>query len=116
MAYIRILILFRPKKYSTIWLDHGLKIHLSVDGHWLLPPFVCVQSLSPAQLIATPWTGAHLCPWNSPGKNTGVDGHSLLQGFFPTQGSNPGLLQSLLHWQGDFLLLCHLGSPQNSGC
>ena len=30
-------------------------------------------------------------PWNSPGKNTGVGGLSLLQGIFPTQGSNPGL-------------------------
>ena len=25
-----------------------------------------------------------LCPWNSPGKNTGVGSHSLLQGIFPT--------------------------------
>ena len=33
-----------------------------------------------------------VCAWNSPGKNTGVGGHSLLQGIFPTQGSNPGLL------------------------
>ena len=32
-------------------------------------------------------------PWNSPGQNTGELGsHSLLQGIFPTQGSNPGLL------------------------
>ena len=28
---------------------------------------------------------------DSPGKNTGVDCHVLLQGIFPTQGSNPGL-------------------------
>ena len=33
-----------------------------------------------------------LCPWNSPGKNTRVASHSLLQRIFPTQGSNPGLL------------------------
>ena len=33
-----------------------------------------------------------LSPWNSPGKNTGVGCHFLLQGIFPTQGSNPGLL------------------------
>ena len=33
-----------------------------------------------------------LCPWNSPGQNTGVGGHFLLQGIFPTQASNPGLL------------------------
>ena len=35
--------------------------------------------------------------------------HFLLQGIFPTQGSNPSLL-CLLHWQADSLLLCHLGS------
>ena len=48
-----------------------------------------------------------LCPWDSPGKNTGVGCHFLLQGIFPTQGSNPGLLpcgQTLYH-------LSHQGSP-----
>ena len=30
-------------------------------------------------------------PWNSPGHSTGMGSHSLLQGIFPTQGSNPGL-------------------------
>ena len=29
-----------------------------------------------------------LCPWNYPGRNTGVDGHSILQGIFPTQRWN----------------------------
>ena len=33
-----------------------------------------------------------ICPWDSPGKNTGVDSHSLLQGIFSTQGWNQGLL------------------------
>ena len=42
-------------------------------------------------------------PWNSPGQNTGVGSLSLLQGIFPTQGSNPGLL----HYQ-----LNHQGSPE----
>ena len=32
-----------------------------------------------------------LSPWNSPGKNTGVGSHSLLQGIFPIQGLNLGL-------------------------
>ena len=32
-----------------------------------------------------------LCPWNSPGKNTGVGRCALLQGIFPTQGLNSGL-------------------------
>ena len=48
-----------------------------------------------------------LCPWDSPGKTTGVGCHSLLQGIFPTQGSNP----SLLHWQACSLPLSHLESP-----
>ena len=37
-------------------------------------------------------TSRLLCPWNSPGKNTGVGSHSLLQGIFPAQGLNPRLL------------------------
>ena len=31
-------------------------------------------------------------PWNFPGQNTGVGDLSLLQGIFPTQESNPGLM------------------------
>ena len=40
-----------------------------------------------------------LCPWDSPGKNTGVDSHYLLQQTFLTYGSNP----CLLHWQTNSL-------------
>ena len=42
-----------------------------------------------------------LCPWDFPGKNTGVGCHFLLQGVVPTQGSNTRLLhyrQFLDHW------------------
>ena len=47
------------------------------------------------QLCATPWTvpARLLCPWDSPGKNTGVDCHSLLQGIFLIQGSNQRVLR-----------------------
>ena len=38
------------------------------------------------------WLHGLYGPWNSPGQNTGVGSCSLLQGIFPTQGSNPGLL------------------------
>jgi hypothetical protein len=41
-----------------------------------------------------------LCPWDSPGKNTGVDCNFLLQGIFLIQESNP----PLLHCQADSLL------------
>ena len=49
-----------------------------------------------------------LCPWHSPGKNTGVGCHFLLQGIFRIKGSNPCLLR-LLHWQADSLPLGRLG-------
>ena len=45
-----------------------------------------------------------LCPRNSPGKNTGVGCHALLQGIFPTQGLNPGLV-CLLCWEAGSLPL-----------
>ena len=51
-----------------------------------------------------------LCPWNSPGKNTGVSFHFLLQGIFLTQGWNLSIL-CLLHWQAVSLPTPHLGSP-----
>ena len=38
------------------------------------------------------WPHGLISPWNSPGQNTGVGCLSLLQGIFPTQGLNPGLL------------------------
>ena len=42
-------------------------------------------------VLATPWTVAKslLCPWDFPGKNTGLSCHLLLQGIFPTQELNP---------------------------
>ena len=51
-----------------------------------------------------------LCPWDSPGKNTGVSCLALLQGIFPTQGSNLILLH-LLHWQADSQPLAPPGKP-----
>ena len=38
------------------------------------------------------WPARLLCPWKSPGKNTGVGCHFLLQGIFSTKGSNSGLM------------------------
>ena len=63
------------------------------------PPSLCAQSLIHVWLFPTPWRlpGCLLCPWNYPGKNTGVGCHFLLQAIFLTQRSNPCLLH-LLHW------------------
>ena len=61
-------------------------------------------------ILCAPWNIAHqvrfLCLWDFPGKNTGVGCHFLLQGIFPTQGSNPCLLDC----QADSLPLSHLRS------
>ena len=47
-------------------------------------------------------------PWNSPGQDTGVGSPALLQGIFPTQGSNPGLP----HCRKILYQLNHKGSPR----
>ena len=54
------------------------------------------------------WHHGPYSPWNSPGQNTGVSSLSLLQGIFPTQGSNPGLL----HCRRILYQLSHKGSPR----
>ena len=62
------------------------------------------MSLSHVLLFETPWTTGHrfICPWDFPGRDTGVGCHLLLQVIFPTQGPNLHLLlhcrQILYHW------------------
>ena len=53
------------------------------------------------------WPHGLYSPWNSPGQNTGVGSFSILQGIFPTEGSNPGLL----HCRQILYQLNHKGSP-----
>ena len=60
---------------------------------------VMSSSLQPHELYS---------PWNSPGQNTRESSLSLLQGIFPTQGSNPGLL----HYRQILYQLSHKGSPR----
>ena len=54
------------------------------------------------------WPHGLYSSWNSQGQNTGVGSLSLLQGIFPTQGSNPGLspCRQILYQ------LSHKGSPR----
>ena len=71
-----------------------------IYGQWLNEEWCSVvsDSLQPHELHS---------PWNSPGQNTGVGSHSLLQGIVPTQGSNPGFL----HCRWILYQLSHQGSP-----
>ena len=61
-----------------------------VVGHWFTVYFMRV-GVEGWSFCLLPTAGSHgvfrfFCPWNTPGKNTGVGCHSLLQGIFPTQG------------------------------
>ena len=93
---------------------HSILRNFVRKAHTQMEDMVC--ALNKTCLIvsnsATPWTVA-LCPWDSLGRNTGVGCHALLQGIFPTQGSNPGLL----HCRQIFFLnhLSYQGNPRRHG-
>ena len=80
--------------YLFIYLSVCLVTSIVSDSLW-------TYGLEPIRL---------LCPWDSPGKNTGVGCHALFQGIFLTQGSNSHL-SCLLHWQVGSLLLAPPGKP-----
>ena len=81
------------------------KLHeIKYNSRYMMIKHICVYILLQlllsrfrrVQLCVTLWTVAHQAPlsWDSPGKDTGVGGHALLQEIFQTQGLNPGLLHS----------------------
>ena len=90
-------------KHGRIWSHLGPTTSWLVSCHMLVYEVKVTQwrphGLKPSRL---------LCPWNSPGRNTEVDCHSLLQGIFPIQGLNLGLLR----WQVDSLLSEPAGEPK----
>ena len=91
----------RSSKASIFWRSSFFTVQLSHSPSPLAADKQkCVLGLQPHGLEPTRF----LCSWDSPGKNTGVGYHVLLQGIFPTQGSNPAL-------QGGSLLSSHQGSP-----
>ena len=53
--------------------------------------YMCTQSLQLCLTLCDPWTEAcqALLSWDSPGKNSGVDCHSILQGIIPNPGIKP---------------------------
>ena len=92
-------------EFHHIWVKSLLDIYILI---WSL---LCVHVLVTQWcLTARPWTncslpGSSVCLWNSPGKITGVGSHCILQGIFPTQGSN------LLHCRQILYCLRYQGSP-----
>ena len=105
--------LYQDRKQESAFVFSGryTKFHISRD-EWQkyqseqqgeVPVCMCAQlcltlcdRLQPTRL---------LCPWDFPGKNTGVGCH------FQLQGQNPYLM-GILHWQADSLPLSHMVSPR----
>ena len=75
-----------------VWCLHCLRDHhslLLLNESQSVSCQVVSNSLKPHGLQPS-----RLCSWDSPGKNTGVGCHSLLQGIFPAQGSHVSRLHS----------------------
>jgi len=102
---------------ATVRTGHGtinwFQIGKGVHQGCLLSPCLCnfyaEWKVKVAQLCLILCEPRDYSPWNSSGQNTGVGKLTLLQGIFPTQGSNPGLLhcRQILHQ------LSYQGSPRN---
>ena len=98
-----------PTQWTWVWASSGSWWWTGKPGvlqsasHSVMNDSLQSHGLQPIRL---------LCPWDFPSKDTGVGCHFLLQGIFPTQGSNPGLLhcRQILYW------LSYKGSPCCSLC
>jgi len=94
----------KQRSGGLLLAEHLLRRFLQNPAH--------LQQLTRSVILsdsATWWTGARqapLCPWDSPGKNTRVGCHAVLQGILLTQGLNPGFLHH--PW------MSHQGSPASS--
>ena len=89
-----------------LWIIHfwvSDKSPLSIQEEGSVSRSVMSDSLRPHGLQPT----RLLCPWDFLGKDTGVGCHFILQGIFPTQGWNPGLL----HCRQILYRLRYKGSP-----
>ena len=97
-------IAFLPKSFTLLLKFSFSHYYFPICSHYGNPFYLfctivsCLVCVSRTRL---------LCPWDSPGKNTGVGCHSLLQGILLTQGSNPGFL----HYRQIRYYLSHQGSP-----
>ena len=99
-------------EHSLLWGSAGIKGKNNTGAMFFLSSTCCVLCLVAQSCPALcepmdcspPGSSVH---GDSPGKNTGVGCHPLLQGIFPTQVWNPGLL----HCRRILYHLSHQGSP-----
>ena len=113
MVFIKLLVLWRDETISYNLLIPILKgIYLTLFEeyfysvgymkHKRITGQLCLTLCNPKDCSL--W--GSFCPWDSLGRNTGVDWHALLQGIFPTQASNMGFL----HCRKILYHLSHQGS------
>ena len=111
---------------QEIFLTQGSSPRLLKLLHWRADPFplspwkptLLVQDVSQYEDVKwseslsvvsdSLWPHGPYSPWNSPGQNTELASRSLLQGIFPTQGSNSGLP----HCRRILYRLSHKGNPR----
>ena len=86
-----------------LFVESSLSVRWLHDTHEVGP-----ESESRSVVSNSLWPHGLSSPWNSPCQNTGVGSLSLLQGIFPTQGSNPGLP----HCRWILYQLSHEGIPR----
>ena len=86
---------FGHKRYSHLVFVVWVKLR-AVPNHLLTEMFGWDEARKTwalwINIWVSEWKSFSVTPQNSPGQNTGVGSLFLLQGIFPTQGSNPGLL------------------------
>ena len=107
-------VVYNNISYSRLnhFLVIGKKWTKRQKGTWFLTSQAIMENGRNDSVMSDPLRPHELyythSPWNSPGQNTGVGSLSLLQGIFPTQGSNPGLP----HWRQILYQLSQKGSPR----
>ena len=94
-----------PHTRSTVSLSVSNQLRIESLVMWI-KSFYCDKESESCSAVSGSLRPHGL--WNSPGQNTGVGSLSLIQGIFPTQGSNPGLPHS---WR-ILYQLSHKGSPR----
>ena len=98
------------------WIALSLLQVTSALGESLFRMDDCVLScFSCVQPFATLWIVTLQAPLSMgfPSKNTGVGCHALLQGIFPTQGSNVGWIHMSLYWKWECLFFKGITFPSD---
>ena len=90
--------------FLILWLSWYLGSLVLLLEITFISVTICESESQSCPTLCDPWLYS---PWNSPAQNAGVGSFSLLQGIFPTQGSNPCLPQC----RQILYQLRHKGSP-----